>query len=597
MDSFRWILGLSVCMSAWSADIAKNATTPPTLRYMFPLGTTKGATLRAEMLGDALKGAYAVWCETEGVHGRVEKVEANSDTALGPLKGPGDAGEKPPAERVSIVLEIGRSASPGLHDLRLVTPRGLSTPLQFRVDADPALLETEKPHADPADAQRITLPAILNGHIGKPGEVDYYVLQATRGQKLVFESLSAEGIRPELKLYRPGGSWLNPDRPIPLLFSEQRASILIPNIVRYTYTADAADSYLLGIGSLYGIGGPYFAYEVRVAPASDPEPPLKPAPAQNWQERSFERPLSSAWLEEIRSRTVMVAKPKEEKKASDGGQPGATHATDDKEPHNTPQQATAIDMPALLEGSIQKPGTIDFYRLKIKSGEKLAFEIETPGAKPPYFAPEITLTDSAGHEVLSNVEEHSSPIATDGHPISYLKRVVPKLAYAPQGDGEYVLKVRDITSRYGDESYRYRLLIRPQIPHVGAIAVKDADQVNLIRGEARKISIEADAEEGFEGEVVYDVIGLPPGVEAFPGAAEPPGNSPDVVEHDENLSPRLRQAVIVLMAKPEAQVTRIPVLARLEFRPVVDGHVGDSHLVREIPLMVIAKEKEEKVSP
>ena len=40
-----------------------------------------------------------------------------------------------------------------------------------------------------------------------------------------------------------------------------------------------------------------------------------------------------------------------------------------------------------------------------------------------------------------------------------------------------------MTSRYGDPGFRYRLLIRPQVPHVGDIQVLE-DRLNLKPGQA-----------------------------------------------------------------------------------------------------------------
>ena len=69
-----------------------------------------------------------------------------------------------------------------------MTPRGLSSPIQFRVDADPSVLET-KETAEASVAQPINLPVIINGKTSKPGDVDYYRFTASAGQKFVFEVL------------------------------------------------------------------------------------------------------------------------------------------------------------------------------------------------------------------------------------------------------------------------------------------------------------------------------------------------------------------------------------------------------------------------
>src|ERR1700737_4019449 len=111
----------------------------PVLRYVFPLGDRRGATVDVELRGDALEGAYAFWSETPGVKGHLEKIEKLPEEPNRAPTTPGGEGEKPPAYRIVVKLQIEPLAALGLHNLRVVTPRGLSTPAQFRVDSDPVI--------------------------------------------------------------------------------------------------------------------------------------------------------------------------------------------------------------------------------------------------------------------------------------------------------------------------------------------------------------------------------------------------------------------------------------------------------------------------
>ena len=97
-----------------------------------------------------------------------------------------------------------------------------------------------------------------------------------------------------------------------------------------------------------------------------------------------------------------------------------------------------------------------------------------------------------------------------------MKTVEPKTIYTFELGGEYYLQVRDVTSRYGDPSFRYRVLIRPQASHVGDVVVEQ-EQINLARGGAKKLTVTTDQEEGFGGEIALKVEGLPPGVDAVTG--------------------------------------------------------------------------------
>ena len=117
-------------------------------------------------------------------------------------------------------------------------------------------------------------------------------------------------------------------------------------------------------------------------------------------------------------------------------------------------------------------------------------------------------------------------------PQVYLKAVEPKATYTFERGGEYVLQVRDITSRYGNSSYRYRILVRPEIPHVGEISVmsprtrrrgergsgqgKRNQSYQSGAGEPKKLILVASYEEGFAGDLSFAFSGLPEGVQAFP---------------------------------------------------------------------------------
>ena len=48
--------------------------------------------------------------------------------------------------------------------------------------------------------------------------------------------------------------------------------------------------------------------------------------------------------------------------------------TADTEPNNTPEDAVDVVPPAILVGTISKPGDIDYYKMHVKAGEQLVFE-------------------------------------------------------------------------------------------------------------------------------------------------------------------------------------------------------------------------------
>jgi hypothetical protein len=178
-------------------------------------------------------------------------------------------------------------------------------------------------------------------------------------------------------------------------------------------------------------------------------------------------------------------------------------------------------------------------------------------------------------------------------PHTYVKGREPKAVYTFENGGDYLLQIRDTTVRYGGPSFRYRILVRPQIPHIGDISLGELDHINLPRGKASKLAITTSYEEGFAGQVLFTFAGLPEGVQAFPGSAlDQVKASGDVDVSPEIIAPKLEKTTIVLLARPDAPVTSMPSLVRLDCRPIVDGMLGERLEVRDIPLMVIEGSKQ-----
>ena len=252
------------------------------------------------------------------------------------------------------------------------------------------------------------------------------------------------------------------------------------------------------------------------------------------------------------------------------------------EPNDQPEQATEILLPQLLESAIQSPGDIDWFRFKVEPKARLAFELETPQAAPPQFNPRLAVLDATGEELLTN---YFRKIAGDGD--DWVRIIQPKTIYTFERGGIYRLQLRDITPRFGEPEFHYRLLVRPQIPHVGRIEMTP-EVVNLRPGQAEKVTIVTQQEEGFGGEVVFIADGLPGDVRILPGAEVEPDTEPPLPEiHKERFVPKSQKTTVLLMAGDRAPSTRMPRLVRLSARPVVEGKVGAPIAAGELLVMVL----------
>ena len=212
----------------------------------------------------------------------------------------------------------------------------------------------------------------------------------------------------------------------------------------------------------------------------------------------------------------------------------------------------------------------------------MVFEIQAEGAGPPLFSPRLEVWTTSGEEVLNNVYQR---IGGDGD--DWVQSLESKVIYTFDRSGEYHVRLRDLTSRNGSPDFAYRLLVRDQIPHVGEVRLAE-DRVNLIKGKARKIAISADQEEGFDGQIAVRVEDLPPGVAVLPAADIAPAQGPPFAKvHPERFVPKNQIVTLILLADERAEVTKMPVWAKVKVQPIVSGQVGKPFSVRDLGIMVV----------
>ena len=187
---FRIPVLLTLCSLLWVGPGSGAAETPPPAQepeaaWLFPLGGQRGTALEVEIRGKALQSAYAVVAEEEGIRTQFRAVEEIVEESE---EGPAEkADKKEPEYRVRVGVEIDAAARPGNHWFRVVTPRGVTNRVHFRVNADRVIPESADPHDQPDKAQAIDTPVVVNGQIDTPAEMDFYRVEATAGQELLFE--------------------------------------------------------------------------------------------------------------------------------------------------------------------------------------------------------------------------------------------------------------------------------------------------------------------------------------------------------------------------------------------------------------------------
>ena len=87
------------------------------------------------------------------------------------------------------VIQPGTEAGPGIHTVAARTKGLFSNRLPFVLDTLPECLEQE-PNNDPARAQKVTLPIIVNGRVDRPDDWDVFEFTARAGDTIVAEVMA-----------------------------------------------------------------------------------------------------------------------------------------------------------------------------------------------------------------------------------------------------------------------------------------------------------------------------------------------------------------------------------------------------------------------
>ena len=640
----RAFLVVSLFLAALANSLSAKEKADPQVNSLFPLGGQPGTSFEVRIRGENLGSVYGVWFDCGALEAEVRKIEKTVEEVDVVQQAGTTAKDTKEFYHVVLNLHVDDKAAVGAHTLRLVSRQGLSNPLSLLVDPEPQIHESEQSINSPSSAQHIEFPVVVNGRLGHPGEQDYYAFEVGEGDHLRFEVITSTFATatvagdPQLILYEPTGSWFNPQRINRLEVRDETGpgpgthrwatSHFLPRLVR---RFDRKGRYLAEVGTLEGQGGPDYSYQLRVVPTLEPNLgvnrrrfPGEPAHGLSpvvWQERDFSRRIDRDHLSRLWSRAIRVSEPGQEGKAAIGAKDSAppekanrslaaetihrsnNHRlpipTREEEPNDWVTQAAEMSIPMTVEGAIQHPGDVDIFRFKAGLGQALAFEIETPETLPPFFSPHLIVVDSEGTELVSNIYREVAGVGDD-----WIKSIKAKTVYTFEQAGEYFLQIRDLTTRRAAPHFRYRLLVRPQVPHLGEVAVKMGrgevvENINLRSGETRKLSVVTEPEEGFDGEIALTLENLPTGVQAL--AAATTTVNPRLLEtgngrgamHKERFFPPRHLATIVLVAGRGAPATPMPQRIRLTARPIVDGKIGKALAVQEILLMICRPETEQ----
>lgn len=460
------VFGLSLCaLCALGGELFSD---PPSMTYLFPAGAKAGTTVTVKVGGTFEKWPVSFVSDDD-------QLKFECGKAKGELK-----------------VTAGAKAAPGWHEIRAVSPEGVSSPRVFLVGGIDEILEKE-PNDEIGKAQAVTLPTVVNGQLGKSGDVDCFAVSLKAGETLVAALEANRTLRSPmdaiLQIVSPEGFVLHHDHDTVGLDPRAvfRAATTGTVLVRVFAFPEKPDS------SIRFMGGDDYVYRLTLTTGgfADYTWPLAVEAGKPGQVH-FVGP------------NLTEAKPVEVPQGPPGRVTLSSHNGTStvpvlREPHPCPALGTItapLTPPFTLSGRLDTPGSIAIIDVAAKKGERFTIQ---PLSRELGFAttPLVRVLDETGTQLARG--EPSKP-ETD-----------PTVTLAARVDGTYRIEVRDL---FGHGSPRHVFLLRvlPITPDF-ELSVP-TDRLVLTPGKPNDVVVTIVSKNGFRDDVEVAGEGLPSTVTA-----------------------------------------------------------------------------------
>ncbi len=495
----RWFF--SVVLIAALGTSVRAQTSYPMVTRVEPTAVQRGTTSDVVISGvQNLAGASGILFQGKGLTAVVK------DEPVQPMSG-GRRGRNGPGGSIKATISVDERAALGPREFRLVTPRGVSSVAQVVVVTDPVVPEAnDKENDDPQKAQRVPLPSVVTGSVGKSEDVDWYAFEAKAGQTIVF-SLWGNRLEdkihdlqthldPILSLHDAAGRELavsdNYYFADPMLAYQFKEDGLYQLQVRdATYAGNANWTYVLQATS-----GPYATsvFPMAVHPGETSDLHAIGFNFDNAQSIPIRVPS------DVKTGPLML--PLE---TSEGTTPPvplvATTLPLRLEQDDTGEEgekAQALQFPSALNGRLADANDVDGYRFEATKGTTYAFEVVARRAGSQA-DPVLRLLDGSKGRTLTEVDD------TFGKD--------PRIEWTSNLDGPVVLQIRDLHSR-GGPGFGYVVLAEVARPDF--VLTTDPDKLNVGPGSRAPLFVKVERRGKFNGPVKVTLDGVPAGLSSSP---------------------------------------------------------------------------------
>ncbi len=400
----------------------------PDVGVISPSGFQIGTDVEATFSGTRLADAQELLFYSPGIE--VAELKAENDNT------------------VKARLKISPQCRLGIHAVRLRSATGISNLRTFTVGPLPEVPEQE-PNNDFAAPQAVPFGCTVSGVVQNE-DVDHFVVAAKKGERITAE---LEGIRLGYTFFDPYLAILNAER---FELSRSDDAALLRQDCLCAVVAPADGKYIVQVReSAYG-GDGSCRYRLHVGKFPRPTAVL-PAGGRPSEV------LAVRWLgDPAGERTEQVTLPSTEDltfglfaKDANGicPSPNLIRVTDlpnvvETEPNDTTAQASAGAAPGALNGVIEKPGDVDFFKFAATQGQQYDIRVfaRTPLRSP--LDPVLVVHRANGAAMASNDDS--------GGPDAYLRFNAP-------ANEDYFVQVYDHL-RAGGPGFAYRVEIAPVKP-------------------------------------------------------------------------------------------------------------------------------------
>jgi hypothetical protein len=513
-------LALGLAMAFIRPCDGQTARPRPRLFHAFPAGGQAGGSVDVTVGGEAIDGADGLWFSNPGL------------TAV-PVTG------KPRTFRVAISPD----APLGLHDVRALTPDGLSNPRTFEVGSLAESLESE-PNNVPASANPIGINTVVDGTTAAT-DVDCFAFPGKKGQRL-FIDLEAERVESPL------------DATIRLLdgrgveVAESRDAFGADPFLDVTLPSDGC--YVIKVHDVTYAGSPEHVYRLtlRNGPHLDVAQPAiarggrpielvllgrniggSPLPtpleggrveARDWSGIPTFLSASELPINALGTAALMRGFPIGIGRAGDVSNTVLVAEVDqpvvsEHEP-NGPDSPQRVVLPCSVGGCFGARGDLDAYRFEARKGEAWRIEAIAEGIGSPADTAFVLQRVPASGDPQDLVSADDSPDPGLA-PRFNLASSDAKVRWVAPADGTYQVVLNDVAgSSRGDPRLAYRLAIRRERPDFRLFVVPQAinvvDAVTVRRGGRAVAEVLAWRLDGFSGPIKVHAEGLPEGLRCDP---------------------------------------------------------------------------------